>query len=52
MLDRNDIVSAMRNEAFARCRYEVFAEIAKEQGLHYLAKVLKEITAGKGGDDG
>ena len=30
LLDRNDIVSVMRNEAFARCRYEVFAEVAGE----------------------
>lgn len=42
LLDKNDIVTAMRNEAYARCRYEVFAEIAKEKGLHYFAKVLKE----------
>lgn len=42
LLEKNDIVTAMRNEAYARCRYEVFAEVATEQGLHYLAKVLKE----------
>jgi rubrerythrin len=42
LLDKNDIVTAMRNEAYARCRYEVFAEVAEAQGLHYFAKVLKE----------
>lgn len=42
LLDRNEIISAMKNEAYARCRYEVFAEVAQEQGLIYFAKVLKE----------
>lgn len=42
MLDRKDIEDAMKNEAFARCRYELYAEIAREEGLHYFAKVLEE----------
>jgi len=44
MLDRKAIYEVMKNEAYARCRYEVFAEIAREQGLHYFAKVLEEIA--------
>jgi len=42
LLDKNDIFEAAKNEAFARCRYELFAEIAHEEGLHYFAKILEE----------
>ena len=42
LLERKDIVEAMKNEAFARCRYELFAEQARSEGLHYFAKVLEE----------
>lgn len=41
---QNDILEAMKNEALARCRYEVYAEIAREEGLHYYAKCLEEIA--------
>lgn len=44
LLNKDDIYTAMRNEAFARCRYELFAEIADESGLHYYANVLKELA--------
>ncbi len=44
MLDDKEILEVMKNEAYARCRYEIFAEIAREQGLHYYAKVLEEIA--------
>jgi len=42
VLDKNAILQAAKNEAFARCRYEVFAQVAREEGLHYFAKILEE----------
>ena len=42
LLDNSEIFNAMKNEAFAHCRYEIFAQIATQEGLHYYAKVLKE----------
>jgi rubrerythrin len=42
LLNDKDILQAAKNEAFARCRYEVFAEIARKEGLHYFAKILEE----------
>ena len=42
LLDRKEIIAAMKNEAFARCRYELFAEQAEAQGLMYFARVLRE----------
>jgi len=42
MLDRNAILQAAKNEAFARCRYEVFAQVARDEGLYYFAKILDE----------
>lgn len=44
MLDNKDILEVMKNEAYARCRYEIYAEIARVQGLHYFAKVLEELA--------
>lgn len=44
MIDKKEIMEVMKNEAFARCRYEIYAEIARSQGLHYYAKVLEEIS--------
>lgn len=44
MLNRNDVYEAMKNEAYARCRYEIFAEQARNQGLHYFSKVLLELS--------
>jgi rubrerythrin len=44
MLEDKEILEVMKNEAYARCRYEIFAEIAREQGLLYYAKVLEEIA--------
>ena len=41
-LTRKDIETAMKNEAFARCRYELYAEQARAEGLHYFAKILEE----------
>lgn len=43
-MDSQKIFEVMKNEAYARCRYEVYAEIAREEGLHYFAKVLEEIA--------
>jgi rubrerythrin len=37
-----DIYSVLQNEALARCRYEFFAEIAHQEGLHYYAKIFEE----------
>lgn len=42
LLDKKAIYEVAKNEAFARCRYEIFAEIAHEEGLHYFAKILEE----------
>ncbi len=42
MVLRKELENILMNEALARCRYEVFAEIAREEGLHYIAKVLEE----------
>ncbi len=42
-LDRQDIIKALQNEALARCQYEIYAQIARDEGLHYFAKVLEEI---------
>lgn len=42
MMNKKEIFEVMKNEAYARCRYEIFAEIAREQGLYYYAKVLEE----------
>lgn len=41
-LDKKEIFKALQNEALARCRYELYAEIAHEEGLHYFAKILEE----------
>lgn len=43
-MNNKEIFEVMKNEAYARCRYEVYAEIAREQGLFYYAKVLEEIS--------
>jgi rubrerythrin len=45
MLNRQQLMDVLHGEAMARCRYEIYAEIAHEEGLHYFAKVLEE-TAG------
>lgn len=44
MVDKKRILEVMKNEAFARCRYEIYAEIARSQGLHYYGKVLEELA--------
>ena len=31
LLEKKEIINALKNEAFARCRYEIFAEVAREQ---------------------
>lgn len=43
-MDSKKIFEVMKNEAYARCRYEIYAEIARDEGLHYFAKVLEEIA--------
>lgn len=45
MLNRQQLMNVLQGEAMARCRYELYAEIAREEGLHYFAKILEE-TAG------
>lgn len=45
MLNRQQLMDVLYSEAMARCRYEVYAEIAHNEGLHYFAKILEE-TAG------
>ena len=40
--DKNEIHKALMNEAFARCKYEIYAEIAHAEGLHYFGKILEE----------
>lgn len=42
MLNRQQMMNALQGEAMARCRYEIYAEIARAEGLHYFAKVLEE----------
>ena len=42
MLNRQEMIHALQGEAMARCRYEIYAEVAREEGLHYLAKILEE----------
>lgn len=44
IFDNKDIYEVMKNEAYARCRYEIYGEIAREQGLHYFANVLEELA--------
>lgn len=39
---KEDILKALKNEAFARCRYEVYAQVARREGLNYFAKILEE----------
>ena len=41
-LERREIYEALQNEALARCKYEIYAEIAHEEGLHYFGKILEE----------
>ena len=45
MLNRQQLMDVLHGEAMARCRYEIYAEIARDEGLHYFAKILEE-TAG------
>jgi len=40
--DEREIQSALLNEALARCKYEIYAEIAHAEGLHYFGKILEE----------
>lgn len=40
--DERDIKNALMNEALARCKYELYAEIAHSEGLHYFGKILEE----------
>lgn len=42
MLIEKEMEIILKNEAYARCRYEIYAEKAREEGLHYIAKVLEE----------
>ncbi|MCK8825733.1 rubrerythrin family protein [Fuchsiella alkaliacetigena] len=39
---KREIYSVLRQEVLARCRYELFAEIARQEGLHYYAKIFEE----------
>lgn len=43
--DERDIVNALKNEALARCQYEIYAEIAHGEGLHYFGKILEETAS-------
>lgn len=38
----HEIYQVLINEAFAKFRYEIYAEVAREEGLHYYAKILEE----------
>lgn len=44
MLDRQQLIDVLQGEALARCRYEIYAEIARSEGLHYYAKILEETS--------
>lgn len=40
--NQEEIFKALQNEALARCKYEIYAEIAHAEGLHYFGKILEE----------
>ena len=40
--EEREIQKALLNEALARCKYELYAEIAHAEGLHYFGKILEE----------
>lgn len=42
MLDHELLMDVLREEAFARCRYEIYGELARKEGLHYYAKIFEE----------
>ena len=42
MLNRQQLMNVLQGEAMARCRYEIYAEIARDEGLHYFSKILEE----------
>ncbi len=41
---RYHLEKVLYEEALARCKYELYAEVARVQGLHYYAKVLEETS--------
>jgi len=43
-LDQLELMNALKNEALARCKYELYAEIAHAEGLHYFGKILEETS--------
>lgn len=45
MIDHRQLTEVLMGEAMARCRYEIYAEKAREEGLHYFAKILEETAA-------
>ena len=42
MMDRRKLMEILEGEAMARCRYEIYGEIARREGLHYYAKIFEE----------
>lgn len=44
MSDVEKLIKVMEQEAMARCRYEIYAQIAKEEGLDYFAKIFEETS--------
>lgn len=43
-MERIELEKVIFNEALARCRYEIYAEIAHNEGLHYIGKVFEETS--------
>lgn len=41
-MNRQLLLDVLQDEAMARCRYEIYAEKAHSEGLHYYAKILEE----------
>lgn len=39
---RVHLEKVLYNEALTKCRYEIYAEIARAEGLYYYAKILEE----------
>lgn len=42
MLKQEEMLQVIYEEAFASCRYKLYAEEARKEGLYYYAKVLDE----------
>lgn len=44
VMRRDEMYNVLLEEALASCRYQLFAEQADKEGLHYLAKIFRETS--------